>query len=248
MLWNCGSECDYACQHIITNSRVENSLPVLQFHGKWPFYRFLGMQEPFSVLFSLGNLWAHYDGLRKIRSRIPASYTLRPFYEWLARIGIAAWTFSSIFHTRDFQLTEELDYFAAGATVLYGLYYTTVRVFRLDRRTPRRQSALRAWTLVCIVLYLCHVGYLKFVRWDYGYNMAANVAVGIIQHVLWTWFSYDRYKKSHQAWTILPGVVVAWVMVAMSMELFDFAPWLGSVDAHSLWHMMTIAPSFLWYQ
>ncbi|KAJ4325457.1 hypothetical protein N0V84_003509 [Fusarium piperis] len=192
LLWTCASECDYACQHIITNKRMTSGLSVEQFYGKWPFYRFLGMQEPFSVLFSLGNLWAHWDGWKKVRARIPRSYSLRPFYEWLAGVAIASWVFSSIFHTRDFRVTEELDYFGAGANVLYGLYYTTVRVFRLDKRTPRRRTVLRCWTLVCVFLYLCHVWYLKFIHWDYTYNMAANVAAGIVQNVLWTWFSVDR--------------------------------------------------------
>lgn len=206
------------------------------------------MQEPFSVLCSLGNLWAHWYGLRKIRHHIPATYTLRPFYEWLAGVGMASWIFSAIFHTRDFQLTEELDYFAAGASVLYGLYYTAVRIFRLDKPSPRRQSILRVWTVVCGFLYLCHVLYLKFVRWNYSYNMAANVAAGVVQNVLWSYFSVDKYRKSRQSWAMWPGMVVAWLIFAMSMELFDFAPWHGAIDAHSLWHMMTIAPTVLWYK
>ncbi|KAG6077305.1 hypothetical protein E4U16_007685 [Claviceps sp. LM84 group G4] len=247
LLWNCASECDYTCQHIVTAQRLSAREPVVQFHGKWPFHRFLGMQEPFSVLFSLGNLYAHYDGLVKIRQLVPASYTLRPFYVILAHVGIASWVFSAIFHTRDFQLTEELDYFAAGANVLYGMYYTPIRIFRLDRPSPRRRSVLRAWTLLCIALYVCHVGYLKGVRWDYTYNMAANVVAGIVQNMLWSWFSITSYKRSGSLWSIVPGVVVAWVMVAMSMELFDFAPWLGCIDAHSLWHLMTIGPTILWY-
>ncbi|KFA74850.1 hypothetical protein S40288_03501 [Stachybotrys chartarum IBT 40288] len=248
LLWNCASECDYACQHIITARRVDAGKPVVQFHGKWPFYRFLGMQEPFSVLFSLGNLWAHWQGLHKIRSHIPASYSLRPFYVWLSRVGMASWVFSAIFHTRDFQLTEELDYFAAGASVLYGMYYTPVRIFRLDLPTPRRRSVLRAWTLLCAVLYICHVAYLKGVRWNYTYNMAANVAAGVVQNILWSYFSFDKYRRSRRSWAIWPGLVVAWVTFAMSMELFDFPPWFGSVDAHSLWHLMTIGPTVLWYK
>ena len=200
------------------------------------------------MLFSLGNLWAHWQGLRKVRARIPASYPMRPFYEWLARVGIATWACSALFHTRDFQFTEELDYFAAGATVLYGMYYTPIRIFRLDRPTPRRRSVLRAWSLLCVVLYLCHVAYLKGVKWDYSYNMAANIAAGMVQNVLWSWFSYDRYRKSRRLWATWPGLVVAWVMFAMSMELFDFPPWFGSIDAHSLWHLLTIGPSVLWYK
>lgn len=200
------------------------------------------------MLFSLGNLWAHYDGIQKVRSQIPASYTLRPFYVWLARVGMASWVFSAIFHTRDFISTEQLDYFAAGANVLYGMYYTVVRIFRLDRKTPRRRSVLRAWSLLCGILYLCHVVYLKAVRWDYAYNMAANIAVGIVQNILWSWFSYTRYIKSRRLWATWPGLVVAWVMFAMSMELFDFPPWFGAIDAHSLWHLLTIGPTIIWYK
>lgn len=179
---------------------------------------------------------------------IPLGYSMRRFYVWLAYVGIASWTFSSIFHTRDFRITEELDYFAAGANVLYGLYYTPIRVFRLDRRTPRRRSVLRIWTLICITMYVCHVAYLKLVKWDYTYNMAANVAAGIIQNLLWTWFSFNRYKEARRMWAIWPSFVVAWLIFAMSMELFDFPPWLGSIDAHSLWHLFTIAPTILWYK
>ena len=248
MLWDCAGECDHTCQHIITARRVAASSPIVQFHGKWPFHRFLGMQEPFSVLFSLGNLWAHWTGLHKIRAHIPRSYSLRPFYVGFAYVGMASWIFSSIFHTRDFRVTEELDYFAAGASVFYGMYYTPIRIFRLDKPTPRRRSVLRAWSLLCAMLYAMHVGYLKLIRWDYTYNMAANVTAGIIQNLLWSWFSFDKYRRSKRMWATWPGLAVAWIMFAMSMELFDFPPWFGCVDAHSLWHFLTIGPTVLWYK
>ncbi|GKT40039.1 protein PER1 [Colletotrichum spaethianum] len=248
LLWSCASECDYTCQHIITKQRVAAGEPVVQFHGKWPFYRFLGVQEPFSTLFSLGNLWAHHDGWRKLRAVIPASYPLRPWYEWLAGVGIASWTFSAIFHTRDFVATEQLDYFAAGASVLYGLYYTVVRIMRLDLPTPRRRSVLRAWTLLCVLLYAGHVAYLKGVRWDYTYNMTANVIIGMIQNVMWLWFSFNKYRQSRRGWAIWPSIVVASVITVMSLELFDFPPLWGALDAHSLWHLGTIPPTILMYR
>lgn len=206
------------------------------------------MQEPFSVLCSALNLWAHLNGLSKVRALIPEFYAMRPFYEVLAYVGAASWLASCVFHTRDFAFTEQMDYFAAGANVLYGLYYTAVHHFRLDRKTPRRRSLLRAWTGTCLVLYGCHVLYLKMYRWDYGYNMAANVAVGIMQNLLWSWYSYDKYMRSKRTWAMWPGLTVAWVMMAMSLEMFDFAPLWGAVDAHSLWHLGTIAPTILWYK
>ncbi|KAK0748101.1 Per1-like-domain-containing protein [Apiosordaria backusii] len=249
LLWTCPQECDYTCQHIITARRVSNNEAVVQFHGKWPFYRLLGMQEPFSVVFSLGNFWAHYDGLHNhVLKKIPKSYTMRPYYVWLARIGMASWFFSAVFHTRDFRVTEELDYFAAGASVLYGMYYTMVRVFRLDR--PDRGSQRRLWTTVCAGLYLMHVGYLKGVGWDYTYNMGANVVVGVVQNLIWSWFSVRRYysKEGQKWWMVWPGLVVMWVVAAMSLELLDFAPVWGCLDAHSLWHLGTIGPAVVFYR
>lgn len=253
MAWDCPSECDYACQHIITDRRVARDPPMLQpivqYHGKWPFYRFLGMQEPFSVLFSLLNFLAHKNGMAKLREQIPERYPLRKFYILFGYFGLASWTFSMLFHTRDFGWTEKLDYFGAGASILYGFYYTPVRIFRLDHRHPPWKPALlRLWTLICIVLYLCHVTYLTLWSWDYTYNMAANVALGTIQNLLWSWFSITRYRRLQKPWAAWPGLIVAWLISAMSLELLDFAPWHGMIDAHSLWHLGTVLPTIWWYK
>ncbi|KAI4868523.1 Per1-like protein [Hypoxylon rubiginosum] len=247
LFWTCPQECDYTCQHIVTERRLAAGQPITQFHGKWPFVRVLGMQEPFSVLFSLGNMVAHQNGLAKLRQSIPAAYPLRPYYVLFAGFGMATWVFSSVFHVRDFRLTEQLDYFAAGAGVLYGMYYTPIRVFRLDRPTPRRQSVLRLWSVFCCSLYLAHVAYLKLWRWNYSYNMAANVVVGLVQNSLWSYFSWKKWRASHKTWAVWPGVIVAWLMMVMSLELLDFPPLWGALDAHSLWHLGTIGPTILWY-
>ena len=222
--------------------------PIVQYHGKWPFYRFMGIQEPFSVLFSFMNFLAHRNGMERIRSTIPARYSLRPYYLLLGYFGLASWTFSMIFHTRDFNITEKLDYFAAGASVLYGMYYAPIRVFRLDQQEPTKQSILRAWTIVCCLLYAAHVTYLTTWSWDYTYNMAANVAAGIVANLLWSYFSITRYRKIQKTWAAWPGLIVAWIILAMSLELFDFPPVAGMMDAHSLWHLGTVGPTVLWYR
>ena len=248
LFWTCPQECDYTCQHIITKRRIDRGEHVTQFHGKWPFIRVLGMQEPFSVLFSLGNLVAHQNGLAKLRSLIPADYPLRRYYVLFSYAGIISWMFSSIFHCRDFRFTEQLDYFAAGGQVLYGFYYTPIRIFRLDKKTPRRRSLLRFWTLVCCAMYVAHVAYLKLWRWNYTYNMAANVVLGIVQNSLWSLFSVHKWRQSHQSWATWPGIAVAWLMMAMSLELFDFPPLWWALDAHSIWHLGTIVPTVIWYK
>lgn len=206
------------------------------------------MQEPFSVIFSLFNYLAHDYGMTQLREKIPASYKLRKYYLWFGYVGLTSWTFSMIFHTRDFNITEKLDYWAAGANVLYGLYYAPIRVFRLDRNEPRKQSVLRLWTALCILLYIMHVLYLSLWSWDYTYNMVANVIVGTLANLLWSGFSYVQYKKIGRTWAVLPGICVAWIISAMSLELMDFAPWKGMIDAHSLWHLGTVVPTILWYK
>ncbi|KAF2432797.1 Mn2+ homeostasis protein Per1 [Tothia fuscella] len=254
LLWTCPSECDYTCQHITTHQRLTRDPPyrepILQYHGKWPFHRFLGMQEPFSVLFSLLNFLAHDHGMSRLRDAIPASYPLRRYYILFGYFGLASWTFSMVFHTRDFGVTEKLDYFGAGASVMYGLYYTPIRIFRLDggeRGDRRKSSVLRLWTVLCISLYVAHVAYLTLWSWDYTYNMAANVACGIVQNVLWSGFSIIRYARMKKIWAAWPGLIVTWIILAMSLELFDFPPWKGMLDAHSLWHLGTVGPTIWWY-
>merc|ERR1711939_1013984 len=36
LFWDCPAECDYTCQHIITDQRVAASEDIVQFHGEWP--------------------------------------------------------------------------------------------------------------------------------------------------------------------------------------------------------------------
>ena len=221
----------------------------MQYHGKWPFVRLFGVQEPFSVFFSLLNLLAHKRGLSDIRASIPSSYPLRRFYLAFGYLGMSSWVFSMIFHTRDFDVTEKADYFAAGASVLYGLYYSLIRIFRLDKPYPlSKRTMLRLWTFICIALYVAHVAYLTLWRWDYTYNMAANVALGIVQNVLWSWYSIRRYHRLKKPWAAWPGLIVAWIVVAMSLELLDFPPLGGWIDAHSLWHLGTVGPTIWWYR
>jgi hypothetical protein len=253
MLWSCPAECDYTCQHVVTDHRLARDppmlSPVLQFHGKWPFHRVFGMQEPFSVLFSILNFLAHWQGMSRIRESIPAWHSLRPYYLAFGYCGLACWTFSAIFHSRDFPLTEKLDYFGAGANVMYGMYLAVVRILRLDQDSSRNKPTLRRfWSWICVLLYTTHVCYLSFWSWDYTYNMAANVTVGVIQNLLWIGFSVVRYRNCLKLWTAWPGMIVVWIILAMSLELLDFPPWHGFIDAHSLWHLGTVVPTAWWYR
>lgn len=117
--WTCRGDCAYQCTHSITDqlefahdavTTTETSSPRMhQFHGKWPFWRLAGIQEPASVLFSLANGWVHYRGWRKVRrSRVKGSGIgegssvggLKRWIEALAVVQMNTWVWSAVFHTR----------------------------------------------------------------------------------------------------------------------------------------------------
>eukprot|EP00899_Mesostigma_viride_P017112 jgi/Mesvir1/25401/Mv01438-RA.1 len=73
LAWKCEDKCRYHCMWHITERRTAQGLPVLKYHGKWPFVRVMGMQELLSSLFSLVNLAAHVGGLWLLHRRTRAS-------------------------------------------------------------------------------------------------------------------------------------------------------------------------------
>ncbi|KAK6333855.1 hypothetical protein TWF730_004037 [Orbilia blumenaviensis] len=255
LFWNCPSECDYVCQRRVTHDRIERAESIEQFHGKWPFYRVLGVQEPFSVIFSILNGMQFYRGLHLIRKEFPSAYPPKAIFIFGAYVGMAAWFFSAVFHTRDSIPTERLDYFAAGGLVLFNLFYAPIVIFRPFKSTPTSSRSeqkfspwVYAWAAICIIAYISHVSFLQFIRFDYTYNMAANVVVGLCQNLLWLYYSFTRYDRERRPWAFWPGFIVVWMSCAMSLELLDFPPLFDALDAHSLWHAATIMPAMWMYR
>jgi len=86
--------------HNITDKAIEVHDNVYQYYGKWPFWRFAGMQEPASVLFSLLNLWGHVKGLRAANGLIPETHPMRRYYLGWGLVNVNAWIWSAVFHIR----------------------------------------------------------------------------------------------------------------------------------------------------
>lgn len=68
------------------------------------------------------------------------------------------------------QVTHFVVILLCGHTVLYCLLSRT-----LGLRRPGLSSMVGA---LLILVFTSHVSYLTFVSFDYGYNMAANTAIG----------------------------------------------------------------------
>ncbi|GAA5865884.1 hypothetical protein JCM8547_005747 [Rhodosporidiobolus lusitaniae] len=197
-------------------------LPVgqqVQFHGKWPFHRLdltstfpfsipplrwvvyllvPSAQEPLSVLFSLGNLWAHYEGLLALQQqsrsgRMIEGRTLARVYALYAYSGLNAWTWSAVFHVRDVPWTEKADYFSAALTLLVGLWSGVVRVqgwyaplSRGSTLAPSQRRSALLFTAACAGVYSLHLWYLTSMeRFNYAYNMQFNVVLALSTIALW---------------------------------------------------------------
>ena len=224
-----------------------------KYFGKWPFHRVLGIQEVLSAVFSIANLAAHVHNLYKLRSAQQTSWQLASQHPegpaphrdvmwgmWISyAVGsINAWFWSAVFHCRDIYLTERLDYLSADVSILIGLYVSLVKVFRFNNLQSR---VLCAVPLVAAAgMHFC---YMLFLRFDYGFNVRLCIAVGVLQQVIWcTWVLYNRHPCRNQ---LLSFVLL--INVALSLEVLDFPPICGLLDAHSLWHLCTVPLIYLWY-
>jgi hypothetical protein len=158
---------------------------MVQFHGKWVFIRFLGAQEPLSVLFSLANFQVHFRALSTLRKQVPDIYPLKLIYIMHAFLSCSAWFWSAVFHTRDRNWTEKLDYFAAGSVILGGWFIAVCRLLRLGPDTRAFNVLLKG----CGIAFALHVLYLCIGRFDYSYNMKVNIFFGLFQSALWLIYS-----------------------------------------------------------
>ncbi|EKM56076.1 uncharacterized protein PHACADRAFT_257133 [Phanerochaete carnosa HHB-10118-sp] len=253
--------------HDITDAAIVSGDKIHQYHGKWPFWRFAGMQEPASVAFSLLNMLFHAQAAMKIKRRIPLGHPMRQYYLVFAAVSLNAWIWSSVFHTRDMPITEKLDYFSAALAILYALFYTVVRLYHPYPLSthPSKASLARSrihllWATLCSLAYVGHVAYLSVLpRFDYAYNMAFNLAVGMTHNVLWLLYSFPsslsifrrfpgRPRDYRPTYTSKAAIFVLLTTAATSLELFDFPPWRRIMDAHSLWHLATAPIAVFWYE
>ncbi|KAK6197358.1 putative ER protein processing protein [Scheffersomyces amazonensis] len=286
LAWDCYSNCDYQCQRIITEERRNNHEEIYQFHGKWPFVRVAGIQEVTSVIFSLGNLVVHGLGLKKIWHKWnsipngPAHDRLKSQYINLilmTLVSMGAWIFSTIFHIRDLDITEKLDYYCAGLTVLMGFHTLGARFGELYLESNANYRY--AFSAICAVSYAGHIARLV-IDWSYTYNMRANIFIGILQNICLVgicYYIYSHYyyleqdnkstqnhlkyidfraiilpsffSRSPKLYSLYPLMLGIIVILGMSLEIFDFPPiFYDLVDAHSLWHLVTIFPAYFgWY-
>ncbi|GAA5966322.1 hypothetical protein JCM3765_005257 [Sporobolomyces pararoseus] len=243
----------------------------VQFHGKWPFHRldlsstpfpfflldyFLPrFQEPLSVLFSFLNLFAHYTGYKQLKSlsktgsRTREGRELAQVYLIYSLSGLNAWIGSILFHTRDLNWTEKLDYFGAGLTTLVGFWICIIRIkgwYSSTTSSPTLRRSKSLLNLSFTLLYLFHISYLSFrTRFNYSYNMKINLLISILTIFSWLYWIFKiqstlptpsnfskrqlssypsartRFRAPHHLDPLLPLLVLPLLSL---FEVLDFSP------------------------
>ncbi|XP_036079177.1 post-GPI attachment to proteins factor 3 isoform X3 [Rousettus aegyptiacus] len=208
--WTCWDDCKYECMWVTVGLYLQEGHRVPQFHGKWPFSRFLFFQEPASAVASFLNGLASLVMLCRYRTSVPASSPMYPTCVAFALVSLNAWFWSTVFHTRDTDLTEKMDYFCASTVILHSIY------------------------LCCVSL----------IRFDYGYNLMANVAIGLVNVLWWLAWCLWNWRLPH----VHKCMVVVLLLQGLSLlELLDFPPLFWVLDAHAIWHISTIPVHVLFF-
>lgn len=235
-----GLDCAYTCMHSVEAARRAAGARPLQYHGKWPFVRIAGLTEPASVVFSLLNLFAHFRGFARFRASLPPSYppAMRVVWSVYAALSCCAWAASCVYHAKDTFATTVVDYFVADSLLVFSLFSAAVRAGRL--------FSFRAWAPLGATLSTClalHCYRMVTVRFDYGLNVRLAAAVGASQSaVLVVW---SQAVAHPQRWRLL-GLLCC-LHAASALELLDFPPLWGLVDAHAMWHAATPLAVLEWY-
>jgi hypothetical protein len=224
------------------------NLGPVKYHGKWPFKRIYGMQEPASVAFSALNLAMHFHGWVSffilLYYNLPLKDGKKSYYEYAslwhiyAFLSLNSWLWSAVFHSRDVDLTEKLDYSSAVVLLGYSLILAILRSFNV------RDEATRVMVSAPLIAFvITHVMYINFYKLDYGWNMIVCVVMAVAQLTIWAvWAGVSRHPSRWKLWL----VVIAGGL-AMLLEIYDFPPYEGLLDAHAIWHAITIPLTYIWW-
>ncbi|XP_014288680.1 post-GPI attachment to proteins factor 3 [Halyomorpha halys] len=241
LLWSCNDNCQYECMWDTVMVFQDKGWLPPQFHGKWPFIRWLGIQEPASTAFSLLNLGIHLkmfkQFLREVRRTNPM------FKIWLiyAMCSINGWVWSSIFHTRDLPFTELMDYLSAFGMVLCTAYSIGMRLL-----LKFHQVYSLLFTAATVAYFVNHATYLSWGLFDYKYNMLANLVAGVILFVNCVTFSLIYWRTLPQSRSLLAAIGI--LVISLYLELSDFSPIWWTFDAHALWHLTTAPVTYYYWK
>ncbi|XP_023802452.1 post-GPI attachment to proteins factor 3 [Cyanistes caeruleus] len=123
----------------------------------------------------------------------------------------------------------------------------TLTILLLHRTLGLQRPALISIFRAFLLLFLAgHISYLSLVRFDYGYNLVANAAAGMLTVAWWLRWCLRQGRRLPHVWKCAAAVLLLQALALL--ELLDFPPLLWVLDAHALWHIGTIPLNVLFYR
>jgi post-GPI attachment to proteins factor 3 len=261
--WSLEEQCAYKCMVDITTARQHLGLQVLKYFGHWPFYRWFGLEEPASVLFSACNAVPHLLFLYRVACGKSTHQSMQGFLVFYSIVAINAWIASTVFHAQKSESHTNYDYVSALLFITVGFLLTCRRctvslVHSLPLtsfRTFLANVVFVCFTLVVAALFGWRAYIMLYVPWAVSFDDHMLACMVLMASTTIIWFGWCFYglvlAKSSQLrrsvyWSCL-GVQL-WLLAASLLEIFDFPPFWWVFDAHSLWHLATIPLGFLWYR
>ncbi|KAK7324354.1 hypothetical protein VNO77_27887 [Canavalia gladiata] len=240
----CQGDCQYNCMVDREKEREILKEGPVKYHGKWPFKRICEIQEPASVVYSVLNLALHFHGWMSFYNKLSLKVGKKTTYEyaglWHAHglLSVNSWFWSAIFHSRDCRLTERLDYSSAVALLGYSFILAVLRSFNV------KNEASRVMIFAPLIsFFVTHILFINFYKLDYGWNMKVCVVTAVAQLAIWAFWSVVSHHPSR--WKLRFIVLIGGL--AMFLEIYDFPPYEGLLDAHALGHAITIPLAYLWW-
>ncbi|ESW21288.1 hypothetical protein PHAVU_005G058200 [Phaseolus vulgaris] len=245
---HCKSNCQYYCMLNREKERELLNKDPEKYHGKWPFKRIYGIQDPASMVFSSLNLVMHFHGWMSfftlIYNKLPLKARKRPYYEYASLwhiyglLSLNSWFWSAIFHSRYCELIEKLDYFSAVALLGYSLILAILRSFNV------KDEATRVMIPAPLISFVAtHIMYLNFFKLDHEWNLKVCLSMTVGQ--LATWAIWGDFSHHPSRWKIRFVVLISGL--AMCLQIYDFPPYEGLLDAQALRHAITVPLTYLWW-
>lgn len=235
--WSCYEQVKYDCMRNHNFGRLTAGLPVMKYYGHWCFERYFGLEEPGSVLFSILNILPHFNYILKYIIAKPA-FIRDPWLAGYALIGMNGWIASTVFHSHKTDIHINYDYISALIFLSYGLMLAIRRVLKFAVKTYVINAILSfGWFLIFWRIREMIRGKVTF-----DAHMTLCIAIVVITTSLWVfWCLWSAWQVRHYQrkinmklrWKNLACQI--WLMIASSLELFDFPAYLGIFDAHALW-------------
>ncbi|KAK9698983.1 hypothetical protein RND81_08G145400 [Saponaria officinalis] len=246
--WDCLDECRYHCMVLREAEREKRDDQPVKYHGKWPFRRVFGIQEPVSVAVSMLNLALIFHGWLSffilLHYKLPMKPSGKTYYEYTglwhvyAILSMNSWFWSVVFHSRYLELTEKLYYSSTLAFLGFILMISVIRALNITTEAARVMVAAPV-----IAFVTTHILFLNVVQFDYEWNLGVVAVLATTQLVFWTIYGIRSCQPSRwKLWFSLLGSALA-----MLLEIIDFPPYKGFIDSHASWQATSIPITYIWW-